>query len=104
MTPLRLIPSTNGLPGSANAELSVQLTGGTSNGFTILSVRQSFNINDEATNASNISLYTVQYPSNDSIKIIRNATPCSYPISDCELVIRGMDSSGELVSLGLPIY
>ena len=102
--PLKLTPSKNSLASASMSELNVQITGGTGNGYAIYSVRQSFNIEDQTTTGKGISLYGVEYPAPDSIKLIRNTTPCSYPISDCELVIKGRDSSGEEVVLGSSIY
>ncbi len=102
--PLKLIPSSSSLAGASNSELNVQITGGTGNGYVIYSVRQSFNIDDQSTSGKGISLYSVEYPTPDSIKLIRNTTPCSYPISDCELVVSGRDSSGDEITLGSPIY
>jgi len=102
--PLKLIPSSSGLAGASKSELNVQITGGTGNGYVIYSVRQSFNIDDQGTSGKGISLYSVEYPAPDSIKLIRNTTPCSYPISDCELVVSGRDSSGDEITLGSPIY
>lgn len=103
-TALKLISSANGLSGENKSEMNVEISGGTSNGYAIYSVRQSFNIDDQTTTGIGISLYGIEYPRPGAVKLIRSATPCAYPISECELIISGKDSSGDEVSLGLPIY
>jgi len=102
-SPLQLLPSANSLSRLSKSELFVRITGGTANEYTIYSVRLSFNV-EGPLEKSGMSLYSIEYPSPDSIKLIRNATPCTYPISDCELVVSGRDSSGDEVSLELPVY
>lgn len=99
--PLTLTPSATALDATPGSRLSVRLTGGTGTGLTVSHAGHRYQFHGKTNPKTSFVIPSHVAP--DTLVLTRNTTPCRKPPLNCEVIVKGNDSSGSEVLLSLPV-
>lgn len=100
ITQLTITPSAPSLSSRAGDSITVALSGGTSRSYAVYS-GNGYSAPNVVTPMPNFA--TISYTSPSTITLTRTSTACVTPFTACNFTVTGSDSSGQKVSVTIPI-
>lgn len=100
-TKLTLTASSTILDWNREPTVTVKIAGGTGGGYMINRVTQSFQSGQSIPGLP--VLYQGEHPTPDTMILTKGPSTCTYPLRNCNITIRGSDSSGQEASLVIDV-